>query len=110
MYLQLKLSLQLEILLHVNFTRSIYHESTSIFGFTINASQNYASLLMTNGILVIILGSMAARLSSKYSTRFGFVGSSILYAFSMVIFGFSQNYIGFFIGVLILTIAAITCC
>ena len=96
--------MQLEILLPSTLLDRL-SESISIFGFTINASQNYASLLMTNGILVIILGSMAARLSSKYSTRFGFVGSSILYAFSMVIFGFSQNYIGFFIGVLILTVA-----
>lgn len=86
--------MQLEILLPSTLLDRL-SESTSIFGFTINASQNYASLLMTNGILVIILGSMAARLSSKYSTRFGFVGSSVLYAFSMVIFGFSQNYIGF---------------
>ncbi|CAM4084118.1 hypothetical protein BAMA_16835 [Bacillus manliponensis] len=96
--------MQLEILLPSKVIEDLT-QGVSMLGISINASQYYASLLMTNGILVVIFGSIIGRLLSKYSTRFSFVGSSLMYALSMIIFSFSQSYIIFFIGIIVFTVA-----
>jgi MFS family permease len=96
--------MQLEILLPANLFHNLTHE-TAFFGFALTASQYYASLLMANGLLVVGLGTFAAAFSAKYSTKFGFVGSSLLYAVSMVLFAFSSDYLMYAAGVLVLTAA-----
>ena len=96
--------MQLEILLPAKVMEDLV-KSTNFFNITLNSTQYFASLLMLNGILVIILGSVFSKLSSHYSNRFGFVSSSFLYGFSMIVFAFAQNYLWFLIAVIIFTIA-----
>lgn len=96
--------MQLEILLPAKLFHDLLNEVT-FFGLTISSSQYYASLLIANGVMVVGFGTLAAYLSTKYSTKFGFVGSSLLYALSMVIFGFSDSYMMYSIGVIVLTTA-----
>ncbi|MET1170604.1 MFS transporter [Paenibacillus amylolyticus] len=96
--------MQLEILLPAKLFHDLTNQVTFL-GYTLSASQYYASLLMANGVLVVGLGSLGVYMSSKYSARFGFVGSSLLYALSMVIFGFSNSYMMYAMGIIVLTAA-----
>lgn len=96
--------MQLEILVPAKLFHNLT-QNTTIFGLELTASQYYASLLMANGLLVVGLGGFAASLSTKYSAQFGFVGSSLLYAVSMLLFAFSSGYMMFAVGVVVLTAA-----
>lgn len=96
--------MQLELLLPAKMVHEFIAPS-KIMNFTINPTQYYASILMINGILVVVLGSVFVKISSYYNYKIGFVLSSLLYGMSMLLFAFSKNYMSLIISILIFTIA-----
>ena len=97
--------MQLELLLPVTIEERLKHISTSLLSFNVNVVSLFTLCMVVNGSLIILLTRFFAGLSDNYSLRFAFTASGILYGISMVIFAFSTAPAGFFIGVLVLTLA-----
>lgn len=97
--------MQLELLLPVTIEERLKHISVSLLHFNVDAVSLFTLCMVVNGSLIILLTRFFAVLSDRYSLRFAFTASGILYGMSMVIFAFATTPAGFLIGVLALTLA-----
>lgn len=97
--------MQLELLLPVTIEERLKHSSAYLLTFNVNAVSFFTLCMVVNGSLIILLTRFFAGLSDRYSLRFAFTASGILYGISMVIFAFASGPATFLAGVLILTLA-----
>lgn len=94
--------MQLEILLPAKVTTHL--GQVDLFGFHLAASNSYASLLVVNGALVLLLSTRIAKWTSRFSMKFCFVVSSLLYSLSMLMFGWAGHLNVYLLGVVIFTL------
>ncbi|CAI1611460.1 MFS transporter [Serratia fonticola] len=97
--------MQMELLLPLVINHQDLNYPLPWGGYTLNSVNIFTLCLAFNGILIVLFTRFFARLSNHYSLTTAFVLSGILYAGSMLFFGYSSTFIGLLLGVIILTCA-----
>ncbi|SLM65013.1 MULTISPECIES: MFS transporter [Dickeya] len=97
--------MQLELLLPVTIEERLRDLSATLLTYSVSSVSLFTLCMVVNGALIIALTRPFASLSDRYSLKFAFCASGMLYGLSMVIFAFATGPGGFMGGVLVLTLA-----
>ncbi|MDF2557607.1 MAG: transporter [Bacillales bacterium] len=72
-----------------------------------SANNVFGAIVAENGLIVILFTLVTTRIVKRFSEKFIFMWSALLYAISMVYIAFTTGYLGFFVAMFIFTIAEI---
>ncbi|MFJ7849220.1 MDR family MFS transporter [Peribacillus sp. NPDC097224] len=95
--------MQLDLLFPVYINEMV--DPQSIFSITLQEEQIFGFLLAENGLFVALLTITVTKWASMYKERNIFIISSLIYSFSMILFGATQWVWGLFIAIALFSIA-----
>ncbi|MGE7602704.1 MDR family MFS transporter [Peribacillus sp. NPDC097675] len=95
--------MQLDLLFPVYINELV--DPQSIFSFTLQEEQIFGFLLAENGLFVALLTITVTKWAAMYKERNVFILSSLIYSFSMILFGATQWVWGLFIAIALFSIA-----
>ena len=95
--------LQLDLLFPVYINERV--DPQSVFSFALQEEQIFGFLLAENGLFVALLTITVTKWAAMYKERNVFIISSLIYSFSMILFGATQWVWGLFIAIALFSIA-----
>ena len=95
--------LQLDLLFPVYINERV--DPQSVFSFALQEEQIFGFLLAENGLFVALLTITVTKWAAMYKERNVFIISSLIYSFSMILFGATQWVWGLFIAIALFSMA-----
>lgn len=95
--------MQLDLLFPVYINERV--DPQSVFSFALQEEQIFGFLLAENGLFVALLTITVTKWAAMYKERNVFIISSLIYSFSMILFGATQWVWGLFIAIALFSIA-----
>ncbi|WP_186579178.1 MDR family MFS transporter [Aquibacillus kalidii] len=100
--------MQLDILIAVYTSAVIENQTLLNIGelhFSVSGETAFALILAENGLLVALFTVYITRVMTKFKERYVFIGSSIMYALGITLYGLTQNIWMFMVAMGLFTIA-----
>jgi MFS family permease len=73
----------------------------------LSANNVFGAIVAENGLIVILFTMIMSRIIHRFSEKYVFMWSALLYSVSMIYIAFTTGYLGFFIAMFIFTFAEI---
>ncbi|STO11954.1 Multidrug resistance protein MdtH [[Flavobacterium] thermophilum] len=96
--------MQLDLLLPV-YMKETLHKETLWAGWTVDGANAFGLLIAENGLLVALCTVMVTRQMARFSERWAFIGSAVLYGITMWLFSQTSSFFGFAAVMVLFTLA-----